>query len=70
MSVVVALKDSPVPYDRLAVGAVLSDPRGRRYMKIMLGGLFCWALSVPASKGAYTDTQMRDLVEDDWEVWL
>ena len=65
-----AFKDAPVPFDRFAVGTVLSDPRGRRYMKIELANHYYWAPSARTDKGAYTDKEMRDHVEDDWEVWL
>lgn len=69
-SPVVRLKDSSVPFERLPVGAVLSDPSGRRYMKITIGGHSYWAPSAPTVKGSYTDKEMRGRVEDDWEVWL
>lgn len=61
-----------MPFDRFAVGTVLSDPRGRRYMKIMIGGHTFWAPSIPTAKGAYTDKEMRAFMQgcNDWEVWL
>ena len=65
-----ALKDSPVPFERLAVGAVLSNPRGRRFMKIMLGNHSYWVPSVLISKTAWTDKEMRGIAEYDWEVRL
>ena len=64
------LKDSPVPFERLAVGSVLSNPRGRRFMKIMLGNRSYWVPSVLVSKTTWTDEEMLGNVEDDWEVWL
>lgn len=67
---IIAFKDTPVPFNRLAPGAVLSDPGGRRYMKMMLENHTYWAPSVPTDKGVYTDKEMRDHVKDDWEVWL
>lgn len=69
-SPVMRLKDSPVPFERLAVGAVLSDPMGERFMKIMLGNHFYWTSSTVVLGGSYTDKKMRECVEDDWEVWL
>lgn len=65
-----AFKDAPVAFDRFAVGTVLSDPRGRRYMKIELANHYYWTPSVRMGKGAYTDKEIRERVEDDWEVWL
>lgn len=66
----IAFKDSPVPFNRLAPGAVLSDPRGGRYMKMMLEDRTYWVPSVPTDKGVYTDKEMRDRAKDDWEAWL
>lgn len=65
-----SLKNSPVPFERLAVGAVLSDPRGRRFMKIMIGDHSYWVSSVLLSKTTWTDREIRGIAEDDWEVWL
>ena len=61
-----------MPFDRLAVRTVLSDPRGRRYMKIELANHYYWTPSVRMDKGAYTDKEMRAFMQgdNDWEVWL
>ena len=67
---IIAFKDSPVLFNRLAPGAVLSDPRGRRYMKMMLENHAYWAPSVPVDKGVYADKEMRERVKDGGEVWL
>lgn len=67
---VLSLKDCPVPFDRLAVGTVLSNPRGKRFMKVMLGNHSYWVPSVLISKTTWTDKEMRGIAEDDWEVWL
>lgn len=67
---VVSLKDSPVPLERLAVGSVLSNPRGRRFMELVLGNHSYWVPSVLISKTTWTDEEMRGIAEYDWEVWL
>ena len=67
---IVELRDAPMPFERLPVGAVLSDPSGRRYMKITIGGHLYWAPSVPTVKGSYTDKEIRSRAGADWVVWL
>lgn len=61
------VKDTPVPFNRLSTGSVLSDPRGRRtrYMKITMNNQYFWAASIPTIKGTYTDKEMRERVSDD-----
>lgn len=67
---IIELRDAQMPFERLPVGAVLSDPSGRRYMKVRIGSHSYWAPSAPTVKGSYTDEEIRGRAGADWVVWL
>lgn len=67
---VIKFRNAPSLFKRLAVGAVVSSPSGKRYMKVRVGQHTYWAPSVPTVKCVYTDSEMLERINDDWEVWL
>lgn len=61
-----------VPFNRLAIGAIVENNEGIRYMKTYCDGYNLW-IDSNNSEVAHNDEKMRTLMEskpDEWLVWL
>ena len=62
--------DLPIPFDRLALGAVLIDTAGNRYFKVFTEAYeYCWVNQLDIALGSgMSDDRMSKTVEEDWLV--
>lgn len=67
---VINFSELPIPFHRLALGAVLIDGFGNRYMKMLTDDYeYFWCNQTDLILGSgLSDTQMGDTVKDDWKV--
>jgi hypothetical protein len=66
----IKFSELPIPFGRLALGAVLIDTEGNRYFKVVTGEYeYFWVnqLDVLLSSGM-SDDLMSKTVEEDWMV--
>ena len=61
-----------IPFENLAIGTVIGNGKGRRYMKVALTRYGCWVPSHPTTKGSLTNAEMLKYIKDGagWRVLL
>lgn len=66
----VRFSELPIPFDRLALGAVLIDTEGNRYFKVVTEEYdYYWVNQLDIALGAgMSDDLMSSTVEGDWLV--
>lgn len=59
-----------IPFENLAIGTVIDNGKGRRYMKVALTNYGCWVPSRPTTKGSLTNAEMLKYIGDSagWKV--
>lgn len=63
----IKFSELPIPFGRLALGAVLIDTEGNRYFKVVTEEYWVNQLDVLLSSGM-SDDLMSKTVEEDWMV--
>ena len=63
----IKFSELPIPFGRLALGAVLIDTEGNRYFKVVTEYFWVNQLDILLSSGM-SDDLMSKTVEEDWLV--
>ena len=63
----IRFSELPIPFGRLALGAVLIDTEGNRYFKVVTEDLEYYWVDILLSSGM-SDGLMCKTVEEDWMV--